>query len=60
MKEVIEELKRMNSILEGILATMKKPGKTKLMQIFEIAGACVGILGIISIADIIRKWFMEG
>jgi len=60
MKEIVDELKLMNSTLSGILEVMKKPQKTKLMQVFEVAGAGVGVLGIISIADIIRKWFMGG
>ena len=57
---VIEELKRINSTLSGILEVMRKPEKTKIMQVFEVAGASVGILGIISIADIIRKWITGG
>ena len=60
MKEVIEELRLMNNTLGGILDVMKRPEKSKLMQLFEIAGACVGILGIISIIDIIKKWLVGG
>ena len=60
MNEVINELKIMNTNLFGILEVIKKPQKTKLMQVFEVAGAIVGVLGIISIADIIKKWFMGG
>ena len=60
MNEIIEEMKLINISLSGILDTLKKPQKSRLMQVFEIAGAGVGILGIISIADIIRKWFIGG
>jgi preprotein translocase subunit Sss1 len=55
MDEIVEEIRHINKTLEGILAVMKRP-ENKIMQILEIAGAGVGILGIISIADIIRKW----
>jgi preprotein translocase subunit Sss1 len=60
MKEISEELRQINITLAGILEVLRKPSKNKLMQVFEVAGAGVGILGIISIADIIRKWIIGG
>jgi preprotein translocase subunit Sss1 len=60
MKEIIDELKHINSTLSGMLEVMKRPEKSKMLQVFEIAGAGVGILGIISVADIIRKWIIGG
>jgi|TergutMp193P3_1026864.scaffolds.fasta_scaffold79547_2 preprotein translocase subunit Sss1 len=59
-QEIIGELKNINSTLSGILEVMKKPQKNKVMQVFEVAGAGVGVLGIITIADIIRKWITGG
>ena len=44
MKEVIDELKNINSTLSGILEIMKRPEKSKMLQVFEIAGAGVGVL----------------
>jgi len=58
MQEIIGELKCINNTLCGILEVMKKPEKSKIMQVFEVAGATVGVLGIISVAEIIRKWIM--
>ena len=59
-REIIDELKQMNSTLGGILGVMKKPAKSDIMRVFEVAGAGVGILGIVSVADIIRKWIIGG
>jgi len=59
-QEIIGELKNINSTLSGMLEIMKKPQKNKVMQVFEVAGAGVGVLGIITIADIIRKWITGG
>ena len=59
-QEIIGELKNINSTLSGILEVMKKPQKNKVLQVFEVAGAGVGVLGIITIADIIRKWITGG
>ena len=41
--------------LDEILGVLKKP-ENKLARIFEFAAAGVGILGILSIIDIIRNW----
>jgi preprotein translocase subunit Sss1 len=60
VKEIIDELKQINGTLSGMLEVMKKPEKSKMLQVFEIAGAGVGVLGIISVADIIRRWIMGG
>jgi len=60
MYEIAEELKQINRTLFGILKVIEKPQKSKAMQVFEIIGAGVGILGIVVVADIIRNWIMGG
>ena len=56
MQDITEELKQMNVTLCGILKAIEKPQKSKILQVFEIVGAGVGILGVVTVADIIRKW----
>jgi hypothetical protein len=56
MNELINELKILNNNINGILEVIKKSQKTKTEQVFDIACASVGILGIITIADIIINW----
>ena len=60
MQEITDELKQINKTLCGILNVIEKPQKSKIMQVFELIGAGVGILGIVVVADIIRKWIMGG
>jgi len=45
----------LSSTVDKILLTLQKP-KNRMVTIFEIAAAGVGILGILSIIDIIRNW----
>ncbi|GHV26937.1 hypothetical protein AGMMS4952_07830 [Spirochaetia bacterium] len=59
MEKVIEKLDDINRTLEGILAVMKKP-ESKFEKALEYGGAGVGILGILSIIDIIRRWLIGG
>ena len=59
MEKVIEELAAINKTLEGILEVMKKP-ESKFEKGLEYGGAGVGILGILSIVDIIRRWLLGG
>ena len=54
-KEHIDAVKHISETLDKILVIMQKP-ENKLARIFEIAAACVGILGILSIIDLIRAW----
>jgi len=60
MQEIVDELKRINTTLSGMLESMTRSQKSRIMQVFEVAGAVVGVLGIISIADIIRRWVIGG
>ena len=54
-KEDKEAIGHISKTLDKILMVLQKPGN-KLARIFEIAAAGVGILGILSIIDIIRTW----
>ncbi|GMO22762.1 MAG: hypothetical protein Ta2B_01870 [Termitinemataceae bacterium] len=58
-EKIVEELKRTNVILEGILNVMKTP-RSKIQTILEYGGASVGILGILGTIDIIKKWMLGG
>jgi len=57
MDEVICQLSYVNKKLDAIILIMRKP-ENKLVRIFEIAAMGVGILGILSIIDVIRNWLM--
>jgi len=58
-EKALEQWKKTNKILEDISNTIKTP-KTMLERILEYGGAGVGILGILSIIDIIRNWILGG
>jgi hypothetical protein len=60
MKEIVIELKNINKNLNEILEVLKIPQKTRIEKIFETTCASVGILGIITVADIIIKWITGG
>jgi energy-converting hydrogenase Eha subunit F len=59
MEEVTGQLKEINSKLDTIISILKKP-ESKMARVFEIVAAGVGILGILSIIDIIRNWILGG
>jgi hypothetical protein len=58
-EEIVGQLKEINLKLDSIITTIKKP-ENKMAGIFEFAAAGVGILGILSIIDIIRNWILGG
>jgi len=58
MDEVICQLSYVNKKLDAIILIMRKP-ENKLVRICEIAAMGVGILGILSIIDVIRNWLMR-
>jgi len=58
-EKILEQWTKTNKILEDISNTIKAP-KTMLEKILEYGGAGVGILGILSIIDIIRNWVLRG
>lgn len=60
MKAVVDELKKINKNICEILELIRNNKKTKIEQIFDSACVFVGILGIISILDIIIKWIKGG
>jgi len=60
MKAVVDELKSINKNICEILELAKINKKTKIEQIFDNACALVGILGIITLIDIIMKWIIGG
>jgi hypothetical protein len=59
MEEVIGQLKLVNSKLDVIIGVLKKP-ENKMARVFEITATGVGILGVLSIIDIIRNWLSGG
>jgi len=60
MKAVVDELKSINKNISEILELARKSRKTKIEQIFDNTCAFVGILGIITLIDIIMKWIIGG
>ena len=54
-KDDKEILKHINETLNRILAILQKP-ENRLASVFEISAAGVGILGILSIIDILKTW----
>ena len=50
-----DKIRHISETLDKILDLLQKP-ENRLARIFEIAAAGVGILGILSIIDIIRNW----
>jgi preprotein translocase subunit Sss1 len=59
MERVIRKLDAINKNLESILAVIKKP-ENKFEKMLEYGGAGVGILGILSIVELIRTWIVGG
>jgi hypothetical protein len=59
MGEVIGQLKEINSKLDTLISVLKKP-ESKMARVFEIVAVGVGILGILSIIDVIRNWILGG
>jgi hypothetical protein len=55
----LEQWERTNKTLEDIRDAMQAP-KTLIEKILEYGGAAVGILGIMSIIDIVRNWILGG
>jgi hypothetical protein len=60
MNEIIKELKILNKNIAGILIALEGTKKTKFEQVVDITCAGVGILGILTIVDIIIKWIIGG
>ena len=54
-KEELVLLKHMSDTLDKILAVMLKP-QSIVVQIFNIGATVVTILGILTIADLIKSW----
>ncbi|MDR0441889.1 MAG: hypothetical protein LBH44_00610 [Treponema sp.] len=48
-------LKHISDTLDKVLEIMARP-QSKVVQMFNIAGTAVGILGILAIIDIIVSW----
>jgi energy-converting hydrogenase Eha subunit F len=53
--EEIAILKHISSTLDKVYETISKP-QSKVVQIFNIGAAVVGVLGILAIVDILRSW----
>jgi hypothetical protein len=50
-----ETIRHMSNTLDKILMVLSKPS-SRLARVFELAAAGVGILGILSIIDILKNW----
>jgi len=59
MEQIVERLDNINNTLECMLGVMKKP-ESKVMTVLKYAGAVVGVLGILTIVELIRQWIMGG
>jgi hypothetical protein len=60
MREIIDELRKLNYNISEIHEVMKMSQKNKFMQVFDAVGAIVAILGLVAIVDIIRNWILGG
>jgi hypothetical protein len=58
MDEVICQLSNVNKKLDTIILIMEKP-ENKLVRMFEIVAMGVGILGILTVIDVIRNWLIR-
>jgi hypothetical protein len=56
---VVAELVKLNKKADVIIGIMQKP-VNKLYKIFEIAGSAVGIISILTIVELIRRWIIGG
>jgi len=52
-------LQHMSDTLDQVLVVMKKP-ENIFIKIVELISTIVGVLTVITIIDIIRKWFFGG
>ena len=59
MERAVEELEKLNSKADKIIAIMEKP-ENRFMKVMVIVGNAVTIAGIIAIAEIIRNWIIGG
>ena len=54
-KEDRETIRHISETLDEMLANQKKP-QGKLWRVFEIASTFVGILGALTIIDVVKTW----
>jgi hypothetical protein len=59
VEKAIEELKTLNTNADTIIGLMRRP-ESKKVRIFELVATGIGILGVLSVIDIIRTWIMGG
>ena len=59
MDKVVEKLDDIHKTLEGIRQILSKP-ENKVMTVFKYVGAGVSAMGILTIAELIRKWIIGG
>ena len=59
MENIGEKLDNINNTLEGIRQILGTP-ENKVMTILKYVGAVVGVLGILTVVEIIRQWIMGG
>jgi hypothetical protein len=56
-KEIVEQLKRHNELLESISQELKRP-QNKASDILALVVAVVSALGVFQVIDIVVKWVM--
>ena len=59
MDQIITELTELNKKVDVIIGIMQKPG-SKFLKLLEIIGNAVGIISILAIVDIVRRWIIGG
>jgi len=59
MENIGEKLDNINNTLEGIRQTLCKP-ENKVMTVLKYAGAIVGVLGVLTVIELIRQWIIGG
>ena len=56
---VVAELEKLNKKADDIIGIMQKP-RNMAVKVMEIIGNAVGIISILSIVELIRRWIIGG
>jgi len=59
MEQIAEKLDNINMTLKGILDVLSTP-ENKVMTVLKYVGAVVGVLGILTVIEIVRQWVIGG
>jgi hypothetical protein len=55
MEKVVDELAALNKKADRIIGIMEKP-ENKALKVIEVLGNIAGIVGLLTIIEIIRNW----